>query len=354
VPAERVLTTRELNRALLARQFLLERSSLPLVQTIERIGGLQTQYAPSGYVGLWSRQRGLRRQALTSALEQRRVVQGTLLRSTIHMVSPRDYWLFLAGIRHGRREWFRRITRKEFLGLDMETAARVLESELAKGPQRAEKLRKILEERGIPRVAWAGVDAWIDMVRVPPSGTWEQRRANLYGLAATWLRPVSHSEEAGIEHLIRRYLGGFGPAAANDIADWAGIAPARLRAFIERLALRRLRDERGRQLFDLPRAPLPQPSTAAPVRFLPTWDATLLVHARRTQILPEQYRPLIFHTKMPQSKPTFLIDGAVAGTWRYASDRILIEPFEPMPRRVKQELDAEADRLAEFHRVSGI
>src|SRR5207245_11084071 len=97
--AVRAISQRELNRALLARQFLLERSSLPLVETIERVGGLQTQYAPSGYVGLWSRMRNFRRDALTAALEQRRVVQGTLLRSTIHMVSPRDYWLFLPGVK---------------------------------------------------------------------------------------------------------------------------------------------------------------------------------------------------------------------------------------------------------------
>jgi hypothetical protein len=189
------------------------------------------------------------------------------------------------------------------------------------------------------------------MVRVPPSGTWEQRRANLYGLAARWLRPATHSEEAGIEHLIRRYLRGFGPAALNDIADWAGIPLTKLRPVVERLPLRRFRDERGGQLFDLLRAPLPNASTPAPLRFLPTWDATLLVHARRTQILPEQFRPLIFHTKMPQSKPTFLVDGAVAGTWRYESDRIVIEPFKPLPKPVKQELDDEADRLLAFHRT---
>jgi Winged helix DNA-binding domain len=101
---KRTLTTRELNRALLARQLLLERSTLPLVGTIERIGGLQTQYAPSGYIGLWSRMRNFRRDALTEALHERRVIQGTLLRSTIHMVSARDYWLFLAAIRQPRQD----------------------------------------------------------------------------------------------------------------------------------------------------------------------------------------------------------------------------------------------------------
>ena len=103
----------------------------------------------------------------------------------------------------------------------------------------------------------------------------------------------------------------------RDAADWAGIPPTRLVLIAERISLRRFRDEQGRELFDLPRAPLPDPSTPAPVRFLPTWDATLLVHARRTQILPERFRPLVFNTKTPHSRPTFLVDGQVAGAWRY-------------------------------------
>jgi winged helix DNA-binding protein len=347
--AERALTTRELNRALLARQFLLERSSLSLVNTLERIGGLQTQYAPSGYIGLWSRLRNFRRDALTTALEQRQVIQGTLLRSTIHMVSAHDYWLFLAAVRGSRRDWFRRITHKEFGDLDMKAAAQVLRDQLARGPQRATDLRRALIESGAPRVAWAGVTGWLDMIRVPPSGTWDQRRADLYSLAQSWTRPTAHTENAGLEHVVRSYLGGFGPATVREIADWAGIPQAKLAPILERLALRRFRDERGRDLLDLPRAPLPDTATPAPVRFLPTWDATLLVHARRTQILPEQYRPLVFNTKTPHSKPTFLVDGAVAGTWRYEKGGIKLEPFDSLPRRVRAEVDDESRRLAAFH-----
>src|ERR1700730_1036514 len=138
---ERTLTPRELNRALLARQFLLEPSSLPMVTTIERIGGLQTQYAPSGYIGLWSRMRNFRRDALTTALEERRVIQGTLLRSTIHMVSAKDYWLFLSAIRKGRKDWWRRVTRKLYGEVDVEAAAALFREELASGPRRASDLK---------------------------------------------------------------------------------------------------------------------------------------------------------------------------------------------------------------------
>ncbi len=335
---------------MLARQFLLERSSLPLVQAIERVGGLQTQYAPSGYVGLWSRMCNFRRDALTAALEQRRVVQGTLLRSTIHMVSTRDYWLFLSAVRMGRQEWWRRVTRKGFGEVDVATAVPIFREALAAGPRRAADLKDLLARRGFPSIAWNGIGLWVDMIRVPPSGTWDQRKADLYGLAQTWVRPAAVTESAGMEHVVRRYLGAFGPATEREIADWAGIPHATLLPAIDRLSLRRFRDEKGKELLDLPRAPLPDRATPAPVRFLPTWDATLLVHARRTQILPEHYRPLVFNTKTPHSVPTFLVDGAVAGTWRFQGGRIEVEPFEPLPKTVRREVDEEANRLAAFHK----
>jgi Winged helix DNA-binding domain len=350
VATERTLTTRELNRALLARQFLLERSSLPMVTTIERMGGLQTQYAPSGYIGLWSRMRDFRRDALTEALHQRRVIQGTLLRSTIHMVSARDYQLFLAAIRQPRQDWWQRATRHQISERDMDAAVRVFREQLAKGPRRADELKGILAERGLPSFAFGGVAQWLDMVRVPPSGTWDQRRADIYGLADAWIRPAAHAESAGLEHVIRRYLGGFGPASIREIADWAGIPNPKLLPVLKRMSLRHFLDEKGKDLIDLPRAPLPDADTPAPVRFLPTWDATLLVHARRTQILPERYRRLVFNTKTPHSVPTFLIDGTVAGTWRVEGGRVELKPFEPIPKSVRREVDEEAQRLAAFFR----
>lgn len=346
---ERVLTARALNRAMLARQLLLERSSLSLVRAVEQMGGLQTQYAPSGYVGLWSRMREIRRPALTKALEARRVIQGTLMRVTIHTVSARDYPLFTAGVRRSRQEWWLRTRRKELDGVDMRQVAKRVRAHLAGGPLRATRLAELLEADGFPAIAWAGAGLWVDMVRVPPSGTWERRRADLYGLASQWVGPMDATEEAGLEHLVRRYLAGFGPATASEVAGWAGLPVTTVRPVLDRLPLRRFRDEEGAELVDLPRAPLPDPDTPAPVRFLPTWDAMLLVHARRAGVLPEAYRELVFHTKNPQSVSTFLVDGAVAGSWRYRDGRIELEPFEPLPARVRRELDEEAGRLAAFH-----
>jgi hypothetical protein len=187
------------------------------------------------------------------------------------------------------------------------------------------------------------------MVRVPPSGTWERRRADLYGLAEDWLGRWRVGEAEALEHLVRRYLAGFGPASLADLGSWAGLPLTRLRPVLERVGTRRFRDQRGTELFDLPGAPLPSEDTPAPPRFLSTWDANLLVHARRTQVLPERHRPRIFHVKAPHSFPTFLVDGAVAGTWRHQEGGIELEPFEPLPPATRRRLEAEADRLVLFH-----
>jgi hypothetical protein len=191
---------------------------------------------------------------------------------------------------------------------------------------------------------------WLDLVRVPPSGTWERRRADLFALADGWIGPdPGHDELEARALLASSYLRGFGPARPLEIADWAGLGIRQVAAALEHLELRRFRAEDGSELVDLPRLPLPDPETPAPVRFLPTWDATLLVHARRTQILPEKLRPRVFNTKTPQSMATFIVDGAVAGSWRYEKGRVKLEPFVRLDRDVRRELDAEAEHLAALH-----
>ena len=346
---EQVLSTRALNRALLARQLLLERSRGSLTGALERVAGLQTQYAPTAYVALWSRLEGFRRDARTRALHQRRAVQATLMRSTIHIVSARDFPLFAEAIRGSRRKWWTRLQRRQLEEVDMEEVARRVREYLSKGPRRAREVEQFIRDEGFPRIAASGVGMWLDLVRMPPSGTWEQRRADLDGLATDWVESSRASEPEAQEHLIRRYLGGFGPATVNDIASWAGLPGTTVRSVTDRLRLRRFRRDDGGELLDLPRAPLPDPKTRAPVRFLPTWDATLLVHARRTQILPERYRNLVFDTRTPHSVSTFLVDGAVAGTWRHEGGRVRLEPYEPIPRSLRRELNSEAVRLAAFH-----
>jgi hypothetical protein len=312
-----------------------------LPRAVEQVGCLQTQYAPSAYIGLWSRIEGFERNALTRALERGALVQATLMRNTIHVVSRADYWPLVIAVRAERMAWSRSVQRTDERAV--RRAAKRLSRFLADEPRR----QKEIADGGL----WVpGVGIWLDLVRVPPSGTWERRRADLFGLAEDWVGPEPElGEEEAREHLVRRYLGAFGPAPRRDIANWAGMSVGALAGALERLPLRRFRDEAGRELVDLPRAPLPPASTKAPVRFLPTWDATVLVHARRTGILAEEHRKRIFNVRNPQSERTFLVDGRVAGAWRYEGGRITLEPFGRLPRAVRAELEDEAERLAAFH-----
>ena len=344
--AERQLTTRELNRALLARQGLLERTRTPLPRMVERMGGLQAQYAPSMYVGLWTRVEGLARVDVTRALERRTLIQGWLMRITVHLASKRDYWPIALAVRDARRKLFLRTRQNAISDAEMRDAADTVRARLE---QEGELHRRDVDAIvGKPRAQ--GVGLWVDIVRVPPLGTWEKRRADLYRLAEDWIGPPGDAtREQGVELLVRRYLAAFGPAARGEIANWAGLPVGDIAPVLEQLNLRRFRGPGGEQLVDLPRAPLPEADTPAPVRFLPWFDATLLAHARRTQILPEEFRPRLFNVKSPQSDAPFLIDGAAAGAWRYEDGRIALYPFIKIDPATRRELDAEAERLAEFH-----
>jgi hypothetical protein len=347
-----VLRGPRLNRALLARQHLLERTDMPLTAMVEAMGGIQMQYAPSGYIGLWTRLARFDRTALTRALEGRELIQATLMRGTIHTVSARDYWPMVAGIRLSRREWYERVTARDRGDIEIDRVADDVRAILADGPLRQKEIEARLSERGWPARALGWSHVAVDLVRVPPSGTWERRRADIYRLAEQWL-PIEHmpTESEGVRLLLERYLAAFGPARVHDFADWAGITLARARDAVAESELARYADEQGRELIDIPGAPLPPDDAAAPVRFLPTWDALLLVHARRTGVLPEEFRQRIFNIRMPQSIGTFLVDGRVAGTWRYdtALARVAIEELMPLSARARRLVDEEAARLALFH-----
>jgi hypothetical protein len=336
---------RELNRALLARQGLLERFPPDVPAALRRIGGLQAQYAPAMYIGLWSRVAGLERDAVTRALEDRSAIQATLLRSTIHLVAADDFWPWAVAVRSARRESFLRGRPDAPPAPAMARAARTLRRRLAGGPL----LRRDIEGL-LGKEAARGVGLWLDLVRVPPLGTWERRRADLYGLAEDWLPPVEVSKADAVARVVGSYLSGFGPAPPDDIANWAGMKITDVKRALARIELRRFRGPDGDELLDLPDAPLPDPDTPAPPRFLPVWDATLLVHARRTQILPEELRPRVFNIRLPHGVSTFLVDGAVAGAWRFEGGRVVVEPFVRHDPADRQAVDEEAERLALYSR----
>ena len=349
-----ILTARALNRTVLARQLLLARSRVPIGRALERVAGLQAQYAPSPYIRLWSMLEGFELVDLTRALERRRAVQGTLLRSTIHIVSPRDYWHFAAGIGPSRQQWWVGRHGRGHRVADLDAVAAKLRRELAGRTWHRKELDALLREKG--STIWTG--AWVELVREPPSGTWEHRSADLFRLAAEWLGPVHVSEDEGLERVLRRYLAAFGPGTLADAATWAGVDRTSLLPVAERIRLRVVHDADGRDLVDLPRAPLAGEDAPAPPRFLGTWDAALLVHVRRTEILPERFRPRVFSTKMPQSVATFLVDGSVAGTWKVerlgSKATLRLEPFEPLPRRALADVRDEGERLVRFHEPDAV
>jgi Winged helix DNA-binding domain len=337
---------RQLNRAILERQGLLARCDDALPAILHRVAGLQTQYAPTGYIGLWSRVSDFRRDSLTEALSGESVVQATLMRATIHMVAAADYPVMLAAVTSARQRAWRTTARARGLdGVDLDAFAAFLRAQLSDGPRRQNELIFASEAAGFPRGAWAGVALWLPMVRVAPSGTWDRRRADLYGLADPWLEVPAPSEEHAMQELVRFYLGAFGPAAAADTASWSGIPITTLRAVLANMPMVEMEFDDGTTLLDLPGRRLPAADAPAPVRFLGNWEAILLAHARRAEVLPERFRPLIFHTKKPQSEATFLVDGAVAGVWKIDAERVALTPFEPIQERFQRELERERAAL---------
>jgi winged helix DNA-binding protein len=341
-----VLTARRLNRALLARQLLLERSTLSIPEALGRLGGIQNQYAPNAYLRLWSCLADFERDDLTRAYEDASAVQGTLMRGTIHAVARDDYRTFLGAVAGAQRAWSERAT-KAPPELDRSAGLERVRRALADGPAKRPALLELVRDEH-PAVRFS-IDTDLGILRVPPSGTWERRRADLCALADDVIGPGAVSEDVALPAVVGRYLEAFGPASVADVASFMGMNASPVRAVLAGMSLRRFAAEDGTELLDVEDGPLPDADAPAPARFLPTWDAILLVHARRTQVLPEGYRPLVFHTKMPPSYPTFLLDGQVAGTWRHADGEIELSPLRSLTAAERAELDAEAHRLAAFH-----
>ena len=186
-------------------------------------------------------------------------------------------------------------------------------------------------------------------MRVPPSGTWERRRADRYGRADQWVPPVEVAEPDGLRLLLTRYLQAFGPATLADAVTWTGVPRTRLEPVAAAMDLVTYRGDDDAILLDLADMVLPDPDTPAPARFLPTWDATLLAHCRRSGILPEEFRTKIFHTKIPQSIGTVLVDGSVAATWVWRNDRVEVQELAKLKPAQRHEVADEAERLTNFY-----
>lgn len=354
----RTLTLRELNRATLARQLLLRRHRVSVTKAIERTAGLQAQWPPSPYLGLWSRIEGFRADDLMRAIVRRHVVKATLMRRTLHLVTAHDY-LAYGGI--FRVSMIRELERQRALlgdDVDFESAGERLAALAAERPRRRPELLALLglpslrlQERS-PWLVWYGLAAQAGLVNGPESSVWRSHTAGgTFVPARTWLGADCASGDAATASLVRSYLAAFGPASRADIAQWTGMARSVVGRGLAGLELRRFRDERDRELYDLPRAPLPDGDVRAPARLLPRFDNLVLSHDDRRRVLPEEYRAAVIEGG--EVRATFLVDGFVAGLWSVAAGRVRLAPFAPLPRVARRELEAEAAEVEAFLRASG-
>ena len=325
----RTLTTRELNRALLARQLVLERKPISPTRAIEQVAGIQAQWEPAAVMGLAARIEGFRPEQLARA----RLVRATLMRATIHLVSERDYLLFLPALLPSlQRKWRQyRAGRPDVEGLD-QLAQPVLAA--AAQPRPATELRTLIEDDEEGSL-WSRIRHHYPFIRVNGH----------YVAASAWLDRPFAAADKGLDHLVRRYLRAFGPATLADIALWSGIQVAEIAPAVERLRLRRFLDESGRTLLDVRGAPLPPADTPAPPRVLPRFDNLILSHADRTRIVAEEHRPRI--VRAAEVDAIFLIDGFVAGRWKHVRRKLELDPFVKLSRKDVAALEKEARRLVE-------
>jgi hypothetical protein len=350
--SERVLTLRELNRALLARQLLLERKPLRTPAAVERLGGLQAQHSSSPYLSLLARLDGFERAQLTAALARKSVVKALLQRGTLHLVTPRDFWAFTAARRDLAADYWPPAYEKLLPKRRIAEIAKATVAELRVGPRTLAEIRALLEPHATERISttflWRRVQGQADVVHVPPSGTWGYHGEGVYAAADAALRGAPPDPAAARDHLIRSYLRAFGPASAKDVAQWAGIQrTGPLTETLSGMTLRTFRDEHGRKLYDLPRAPLPDPETPAPARLIPRFDDLVLSHSDRTRILGDIPVSRIV-TKNALVHATILVDGFVVGTWQFENGRVLLEPFARLPREALAGLRLEAERIEAF------
>ncbi len=350
---DRVLTLRELNRATLARQMLLDRQAIPVLDAVERLAGLQAQVTSPPYVGLWTRLRDFRREDLTRLMEERQVVRATLMRATLHLMTAEDYLLLRPALQPALTRSMNSIAGKRLDGLDVDRLVGAAREYFEREPHPFADLRPLLSElepdRDPSALAYA-VRTSLPLVQVPSGGVWGYSGKAPFTTAERWLgRALSGSEDP--RRLVLKYLAAFGPATVRDVQTWSGRMQLKQPVEELRAELRTFRDERGNELLDLPDAALPPEDTPAPPRFVPDYDNLVLSHADRGRVISEEHRKKVF-LSAARVRATFLIDGFVRGAWKVEKTRktatLVIEPFEPMSTEDRAALSDEGERLVRF------
>ncbi|MCW3098196.1 MAG: hypothetical protein JWL77_3814 [Chthonomonadaceae bacterium] len=344
-----VLSQRALNRALLARQMLLRRSEVSVIEAIEKLAGMQAQAPQAPYVGLWSRLNDFSPTELSQLLLDRRVVRVPLMRATIHLVTVPDCLAMRPLVQSVlERSFAGTAFARNIAGVDREmflSTARVL---LTEKPRTRTELGRLLQELWTDRDALSmacAISALVPAVQVPPRGIWAESGQPTWTTIEKWLGQDLDANPS-LDALVLRYLAAFGPASVPDMQNWSGLT--RLGQVVERLRpqLCTFRDAQGRELFDLPDAPRPDPDTPAPPRFLPEYDNLLLSHADRTRVIADHHRAPVF------MKGAVLLDGFVHGTWKVIRKRrsvtLLIEPFQKLEKQDVASLTDEGMCLLTF------
>jgi hypothetical protein len=348
-----VLDARALNRATLARQLLLDRADIPVLDAVAHLGGMQAQEPQEPFVGLWSRLRAFEPDALSNLLTDRRLVRTHLMRRTVHLVTADDLLAWRARHDAMLRGRVLGVYRRELDGVDLDELAAAGRAVLADGePRSMSELARAVADRW-PRPAPRAlgemlVAALIPMVQLPPRGLWRMRAGVRNLPVASWLgREVDPPAPDGSDPvgaaLVRRYLAAFGPAASADLRAWSGLAglPAAIASVREELVS--FRDERGRELLDLPDAPRPDPATPAPVRFLPAFDNAVLGYQDRRRIIDDDHRGLSV-----TGARVVLVDGRAAATWTVEADTVTVTPLRGLSRADRAAVAEEGRALASF------
>ncbi|KKO54094.1 winged helix DNA-binding domain-containing protein [Paenibacillus sp. DMB20] len=350
---ENVLGRRELNRALLARQMLLSRMSLPALDAIEHLAGLQAQSPNAPYFALWTRLNGFAQDELSRLIRSKKAVRIALMRSTLHLVSAADCLTMRPWVQSVLERSLNGAFGKKLEGLDPLQLASAGRTCLGTEPLALHEIGKRLN------VAWpahepaalaAAVRSLVPLVQVPPRGLWGESGQAVHASAEAWLGR-SLSAEPDETGFIKRYLTAYGPATIKDMQAWSGLP--RLRETFGKLRpqLAIFHDEQGNELFDLPGAPRPDADTPSPPRFLGEFDNVLLSHADRSRILDDKYRKRVI-TKNGIVRSTFLIDGFVSGTWKIVRERkkavLCLETFKRLTPRELNDLTAEGLQLLHF------
>jgi hypothetical protein len=351
----RMLTLRMLNRATLERQMLMRRQKLSACEAIEHLVGMQAQAPNPPYVGLWARLKDFHTDELARLILDRRAVRIALMRNTIHLVTARDCLALRPLVQpvFDRDLYANRNHRAGIEGLDVEALVAAGRALLEERPRTAKEVGMLLQERWPdrdPASLARAIRHLVPLVQVPPRGIWGKSGQAAHTTAEAWLgRPLD--PDPLLDEMVVRYLGAFGPATVKDVQTWSGLT--RLGEVVERIRPRLLtfRDEHGKELFDLPDAPRPDPDTVSPPRFLPEFDNLILSHADRTRIIANDYRKVIA-SKNGMVPATVLVDGFVRGMWKTERTRgkatLVIEPFEPLSREDRDALAEEGEQLVRF------